>query len=110
MKLSDAIRLGAMTGPQCFSGYFGEGSSSCAMGSALIAVGATHGGYGAIWDVFPEALLVVPSCPSCGESLNCVADGVYHLNDDHLWTREAIADWVETVEQAQMVTPEAAAV
>jgi hypothetical protein len=28
---------------------------------------------------------------------------VTHLNDDHRWTREQIADWVATIEQAEDV-------
>jgi hypothetical protein len=26
---------------------------------------------------------------------------IFHLNDHHHWTREQIADWVETIERAQ---------
>lgn len=39
------------------------------------------------------------SCPvneDCGEG--CVVANVIHLNDDHDWTRERIADWLETLD------------
>lgn len=35
-------------------------------------------------------------CPSCYEQRS-VADNIMHLNDKHKWTREAIADWTETL-------------
>ncbi len=31
---------------------------------------------------------------------------VIHLNDDHRWTREQIADWVATVEPSETPTPD----
>jgi hypothetical protein len=41
-------------------------------------------------------------CPACGD---LTAFGpfitILHLNDHHKWTREQIADWVQTIEDAQ---------
>ena len=47
--------------------------------------------------------------PCCGHQLKShwheVGDTLFgivaHLNDDHLWTREQIADWVEQIERAE---------
>lgn len=36
------------------------------------------------------------TCPACIR-LNPVSTQVQHLNDEHEWTREAIADWLETL-------------
>jgi hypothetical protein len=38
MKLSDAMRLGAMNGPQVFGQSF-DGDGSCALGAAILAQG-----------------------------------------------------------------------
>lgn len=38
MKLSEAIKLGAMNGPQAFDAYT-DGVGTCALGAALKAVG-----------------------------------------------------------------------
>lgn len=62
-------------------------------------------------DVPPEwsrLLSITQQCPACalgGEGTVLIA----HLNDHHSWTREQIADWVETIEAAQPVPVEAEA-
>jgi hypothetical protein len=38
----------------------------------------------------------VPS-PACGDS-QVVMEGISHLNDTHLWSREAIAAWLDTLD------------
>lgn len=45
-----------------------------------------------------DALFVCPQCRDA-EFQRCLLATVVHLNDDHKWPREQIADWVETVEQ-----------
>jgi hypothetical protein len=40
-----------------------------------------------------------PGCPPDGHPPQWLTDAIQHLNDDHRWTRERIADWVEGVEQ-----------
>ena len=106
MKLSEAIRLGAMLQKQCFSGYYGRGTS-CAMGAALEAVGKRssiddHNSEKAYalwpWLRFYEHRRQI--CP-LGCDLVCTYTGLHliaHLNDTHRWTGERIADWVATVE------------
>lgn len=104
MKLSDAIRLGALLHPQCFGSmtrwrYGGELPSAvgddevigtCALGAAEAA------GYG---DVFYSGDADM-ACPECPQWTNGLAQVIAHLNDWHRWSREAIADWVATVEPA----------
>jgi hypothetical protein len=45
----------------------------------------------------------LPACPECGgvwqDSAGSEMWALYHLNDHHRWTREQIADWVESVER-----------
>ena len=120
MKLSEAIRLGAMMKPQAFGDYFRGGirkrwqrilnflglysaqESSCAWGAAL------EGGFGYLDSeddvVYPDEYNWLSEsiirCPAChiGQSTFYL---IVHLNDDHRWTRERIADWVESIENAQ---------
>ena len=96
LKLSEAIRLGAMWRPQAF-GVLTDGVGTCAIGAATEAMGLP------LDDEMPnprewDFVLKIRACPVCithdPDRLNVVA----HLNDDHRWTRERIADWVETIE------------
>lgn len=102
LKLSEAIRLGATLKPQGFGSYF-SGGKSCALGAALDAVGRAEMEEDDIW---PELLSHIDTveCPVCAR----LRDGhriIPHLNDDHQWTREQIADWVEQIEK-QIEKPE----
>ena len=105
MRLSDAIRLGAMLKPQAF-GDFTDGVGTCAFGAANEALGrpADH----EIVDEWAALCRAESCCPCCGQrpgslvlddyELPNTAALIVHLNDDHVWTREAIADWVATIE------------
>lgn len=103
MRLSEAIRLGAMLKPQAFGDYFNS-VGTCALGAACEAAGVSCE---AIGDYERQFLAVFAEpCPACGvrpDTGNKYTSGfcntVLHLNDTHRWTREQIADWVETIEQ-----------
>ena len=110
MRLSEAIRLGAMLRPQTFNERLTK-RGSCAWGAALETVGCVE--VGTPWPaVAPVALawwpwafrvdsstLVASPCACGGElSATWAAGIIVHLNNKHRWTREAIADWVETIE------------
>ena len=106
MKLSEAIRLGAMLRPQAFGDYT-DGVGTCAIGAACEAYGVP---LNADTELLPWSELLeatdVATCPVCGVSGPFESDEAFyglipHLNDDHRWAREAIADWVETIERAQ---------
>lgn len=102
MRLSDAIRLGAMMTVQCFGDFSddsGEVPATCALGAAGQASGHTFQVLTDVMQVWPFTAYWghCPDCHTGGE----IAYVVYHLNDDHLWTRERIADWVETLESPQ---------
>lgn len=113
MKLSEAIRLGAMMKPQCFNGMTNpDQTESCAVGAAYDAIGLLgrlRPGLDRvnIKELVAEAaphwipIIDAPSaCPACGYGMKWLA--IAHINDKHRWTRERIADWVETIENAQV--------
>jgi hypothetical protein len=137
MRLSEAIRLGAMSKPQGFKSLngsvgrpivfslFGETHigtiqepATCALGAAMDAAGCFHGGEvvtasedeprvrGVIkagtqyvmvqpLDEWRQVLSDVALCPVCQRGGLIVQEVIQHINDDHRWTREQIADWVE---------------
>lgn len=109
MKLSDAIRLGSMMKPQGFFSGVDSSGGSCAFGAALEAIGRQVGSmvlgvtHVEDWhDLFHGRTLASLPCGCDPSSLtNFVFGAVIHLNDQHQWTREAIADWVQTIEDAQ---------
>lgn len=103
MKLSEAIRLGAMLNPQGF-GKFERNGNTCALGAALATLTydkekITQSEMFQIhwpWIVVQEQEIVCPGCRK--QTRGCVFFMIVHLNDDHYWTREQIADWVESIE------------
>ena len=107
MKLSEAIRLGAMLKPQGTGSTFGD--KTCALGAALEAVGCTdkNSGWFPVYDIFPIARVSVQR-PIDGERM-LLGTACWSTNDKYGWTREQIADWVETIE-AQHENPVASCV
>jgi hypothetical protein len=106
MKLSLAIRLGAMLRPQNKYVMF-SGSGSCALGAAIEARTGicTINSHNvnieqAIRDLSREYSLHSrwAICPSCNGKDSVFEIIGTHLNDKHGWTRERIADFVESIE------------
>lgn len=95
MPLSTAIRLGAMLRRQCFGALRGR-DGTCALGAALDALGYPDCGFEITLDALVPWRAQCPVCACTAPVLACVLC----LNDQHHWTREAIAEWVSTVEQA----------
>jgi hypothetical protein len=110
MLLSEAMRLGAMIRPQVKYLIFARASDgalgSCALGAAYEAAGMAIATERFIWDysaVSPEWLRLlghrVSPCPVCGShAWRRLGFSVTHLNNDHGWSRERIADWVQAIE------------
>ena len=102
MKLSEAIRLGSMMGPQCF-GYMRLGEATCALGAAYKALDDSVREV-SMTDIYPwlakKIICPVDYCSGITEVIFIIAQ---HLNDDHRWTRERIADWVATVEPKEEI-------
>ena len=87
--------------------------ASCAMGAAYEgAFGDTEYSESAVMGAFPE-LSRATACPVCGittdnsgKELLTLVRVIEHLNDgDHLWTREQIADWLDSRDVRPEGTP-----
>jgi len=101
-ELALAIRNGMARRPIQAVGYYFQGrNASCALGAAYEGMyrlpaeaGNIHPSKDLQWFFF--CLDTVKRCPgdSCKKRLSLAAV-IVHLNDDHLWTREQIADWIE---------------
>ena len=118
MRLSEAIRLGAMLKPQALCLHSMATGGTCALGAAADAIGIlpaadsephvlgnTIRALRAEWPVL-EARVASPGSSALGSALLAIQG----LNDRRHWTREAIADWVEAVEgehEPQALTPAA---
>lgn len=102
MKLSQAIREGSKTTTQCYEIFFSLTSEdgmqvreACALGAAAYAMGAKFGGVQPILQQnWPWLGNTKSNCPACVGGPYSLQQVIFHLNDDHKWTREAIADWV----------------
>lgn len=110
MKFTDAIRQGARLKPQGFQGMTWE--NTCVLQAASEGAGINprldSGGlaYGEIRETWPflagEEIHSCPVCSAPGASTQwfgpgCLLEICYHLNDTHKWTREAIADYIDTL-------------
>jgi len=96
-----------MLKPQTHVGDMRAGNATCALGAALDAVSelGTCIGYSRVRELWPIAETIVryPCSAQCRVAREYDHRGeliavVWHLNDQHEWTREQIADWVETIE------------
>jgi len=67
MRLSEAIRLGAMLRPQACRTLLTD-DGACALGAALLAVGARPERIGAAFNQWPWALAAGVNCSSCRRS------------------------------------------
>jgi hypothetical protein len=110
-SFSEAIREGAKLRPQAFDVLFGN-QATCAVGAGLEAMGCEmKEGYGMLnsdvaLDTFKYLKAAQVECPVanniCGDHVRqqrALIDVIFDLNDVHRWTREMIADWVETEEE-----------
>jgi hypothetical protein len=96
MKLSEAIRLGSLLRPQGFRYLFDNHGRTCALGAALDAIRKLPDFLSdryipEEWINFINYHSQCPACPFVGNVIT-------HLNDFHKWTRESIADWIESIE------------
>jgi hypothetical protein len=125
MRLSEAIKLGAMLRPQRFGPPSGRvplalEPASCALAAATEAVGNESLNISRDSERWP-ILVRLTACPACRQRAphdRLISDGapwplsiiIVELNDQHRWTRERIAAWVATLEPAddRRASPEAA--
>jgi hypothetical protein len=91
--------------------YHGDKPCGCAIGTALYSAGVrtvpTCNRFELLASVFPVALKL-PLCPVCdghgyhfGDDPKTPGSAVECLFENHKWTRKAISEWVEVIENAQ---------
>lgn len=100
-ELAEFIRDGARRRPdQAFGDYYQGRTASCALGAAYEAMyrlpaDATGKRPTRDLDWFFDCLDTVKACPAEGcRKRIYLAALIVHLNDDHRWSREQIADWL----------------
>jgi hypothetical protein len=100
-ELAEAILTGAKRRPeQSFGSYFGPEGGSCALGAAFEGIyllpADAHDAVPKRMDRFFDCLEGVSRrCPAGCKKHIPIGAMIVHLNDDHLWTREQIAHWLE---------------
>jgi hypothetical protein len=100
-ELAEFIRVGSARGPQCFGSYFDEKGGSCALGAVYEGVYHLPRDHGKLIPDHLERLFrcldeVTKRCPQGCKKRLPLASMIVHLNDDHLMTREQIAEWLTT--------------
>jgi hypothetical protein len=99
IELANAILAGASRRPvQSFGEYYGPEGGSCALGAAyegihLLPRHVEHF-HPKVWRVFHILENVSRSCPEGCKKHIPIGALIVHLNDDHHWSREQIAEWV----------------
>lgn len=119
LTLAQAIREGATLRLQGFGAWFQVDSEgrikSDALGAAYEAIFGLPDGVATMPSVtlgsrcasklytpFPELIHREGlACPECKEHKSGLYEAICHLNDNHFFTREAIADWVDTLPRVQ---------
>lgn len=119
MKLSEAIRIGAQLRPQTDGRLFHRNDSgqvtSCALGAGFEGAGLLKGDDAVMIPEVDQSLLLSSfdgledfattawrrrpnyPCPECEDRESTIDDLITHLNDDDGWTREQIADHLESI-------------
>lgn len=113
MKYSHAMREGAKKGPQLFNNGRDGNGGTCAYW-AMVAGGIQ----------IPTLICAAEAHPFLGQRADCPADCqtmtytngrtvlpfnhqlhqvIIHLNNDHRWSREKIADWIEKTYERDLV-------
>lgn len=107
-KFAELMREGAAKRPQGFGSLFPtqyDGRLSCALGAAWEVIHNNILSNGLdMWPKWIDSLFIQQVNFPCGCRAGCVVVGsvgsaITHLNDDKRWTRERIADWVESLEE-----------
>jgi len=119
-KLSEAIRAGADIVEDAHGitlmipgdkNYSGDKPCGCAIGTALYSAGERQIGTAARFRMLAKAFPVakeLPLCPVCDGGYSLYGDNprtspggaIECLYEHHSWSRKAIAEWVETIENA----------
>jgi hypothetical protein len=103
-ELAQYLRTGAGRRPeQAFGDYYRGRNASCALGAAYEGMYRLPSQAGGLrptkdlewfFDCLEGSVRRCPGGDGCKKSLSLAAIMV-HLNDDHRWSREQIAQWLE---------------
>ncbi len=97
-ELAAAILEGARHRPQCVGSYFSSDGRSCALGAAFEGIHHLPQAVGPfrprLERLFDCLEYISRPCPEGCKKTLPLASMIVHLNDDHVWTREAIAAWL----------------
>ncbi len=104
-ELAHAILAGARLRPQSFGSYFSSDGRSCALGAAYEGIYVLPRDAESILPRRLERFFhclehVIRACPEGCHKRLPLAPLIVHLNDDHRWSREQIAAWLEGKEEA----------
>lgn len=91
MKLWEAMLEGAKKGPQLFGVSLLPSGESCAFGAIYLGAGINPHRE-RLQDHFPE-LDRETICPEA-DHRNTLSGVIVHLNDEHNWSRQRIAEWL----------------
>jgi hypothetical protein len=109
--LAAAILHGATERPeQAFGHYFEGRRASCALGAAYEGMYRLPREAGGVRPVHLERLFdclenTLRSCPEGCKKRLALGAMILHLNDDHLWPRERIAQWVAPPPESELGDP-----
>jgi hypothetical protein len=103
-ELAQFIRAGAKRRPdQAFGDYYRGRSASCALGAAYEGMYRLPDQAGGVrptkdlewfFDCLEGSVRRCPGGDGCKKTLS-LASILVHLNDDHKWSREQIATWLD---------------
>ena len=110
--LADAIMTGVSRRPvQSFGEYFGDNGGSDALGAAYEGIFLlprdVRGFHPRVWRLFDFLESRARRCPGPCHKFLPIAALMVHLNDDHQWTREQIAEWVRSEARTLHAGPQA---
>jgi len=110
-ELAAAIRLGAKRRPlQAHGSYFEGLRGSCALGAAYEGMYRLPADSDALRPRHLERLFdclenSMRPCPEGCRKRIPLGAMIVHLNDDHVWTRERIAEWIADTQRPAAAAP-----
>ena len=113
-ELASYIREGMQRRPeQAYGDYFKGQNASCALGAAYDGMYRVPGDTSKtrptkdLDNIFDCLERTIRQCPAerCTKNLG-LAVIIVHLNDDHCWSRDQIADWVASLADSDPVKKE----
>lgn len=103
MRLSEAGLLGGMETEQCTGNLFIAGKT-CFLGGALVAIGKLKDISGLPYMTGQEQLYTIlkQEFPILNERFynESVLQGIFRRNDNWMWTRPQIANWLKSIEDS----------